>query len=214
MCCFVLAPRRRAVAASLFVAVVASSIAVVSPPAQAKNQQAEKQTVLQPTSSQSLASQSLASANPPAPTRKPSLQRYGLRLDTMRPRVRGNRPGLSTRMKRKLSRLDRRATLATIRIALDHVADGARYKWQRQGRRLGGEVRLLSSYLGPTGNVCRHFQVSLASSTRSGHRSSHACKAADGRWHIGNATPAAGLSAIPQPATPDISRASLRQRQR
>jgi 17 kDa outer membrane surface antigen len=79
---------------------------------------------------------------------------------------------------------DEIAALEAVSAALNEVADGASYVWDRGNGRLSGMVQPTSSFKDTAGRVCRHLVIMLSTETRAARVEGVACRLADGRWQL------------------------------
>ena len=90
-------------------------------------------------------------------------------------------------LRAKLEPDDPVAVLEAIGFALAEVGDGSTYIWHRIDGPLMGNVRMVSTYRGNDGAVCRNLSVTLTLGKVSRPpTSATACRDADGNWVLGS----------------------------
>ena len=87
-------------------------------------------------------------------------------------------------LKAKLGPDDPIAALEAVAYALDEVADGATYVWQRADGPLQGTVKPVDSFLDDNGALCRRLSVTLMLGEASRWTEAVACRDEAGHWTI------------------------------
>lgn len=82
----------------------------------------------------------------------------------------------------RLDRTDEVAALEAVEIALTQAGDGATYVWQRSHGRIGGAIRMTSTFRDVDGRICRHLVMQMRQGTYSRRTEGIACRDADGVW--------------------------------
>jgi hypothetical protein len=77
---------------------------------------------------------------------------------------------------------DEVAALEAVEIALTQAGDGATYVWQRGQGRIGGAVRMTSTFRDVDGRICRHLVMQIRQGTYSRRTEGIACRGEDGVW--------------------------------
>lgn len=88
-------------------------------------------------------------------------------------------------LRAKLEPDDPVAVLEAIGYALAEVGDGATYVWRRTDGPLTGNIRMVSTFRGEGGAVCRKFTTTLFIGDAVTPADSTACRDTDGHWVIG-----------------------------
>ena len=76
------------------------------------------------------------------------------------------------------------AALEGINIALIEVGDGGSYVWHRTDGGVSGMAQPTTSFMGQSGQPCRHLIVMLNAIGQSSKIEGVACRSAAGLWHL------------------------------
>lgn len=82
----------------------------------------------------------------------------------------------------RLDPADEIAALEAVEIALTQAGDGATYVWQRDNGRLGGAIRVTSTFRDTDGRMCRHLEMQLRQGDYARKTEGIACRDTDGVW--------------------------------
>jgi hypothetical protein len=82
----------------------------------------------------------------------------------------------------RLDPSDHVSALEAVQIALTEAGDGATYVWQRSQGRIGGAVRMTSTFRDVDGRICRHLVMQLRQGTYTRRTEGIACRSSEGVW--------------------------------